>query len=78
MEEQAYVAGVVSLIGYINPPEEDVPMKVYEVRKDEGKPYCRISGGNMGDQTLAFIDHSLLPLGAAKPSEVSINPDAST
>jgi hypothetical protein len=69
---------VVSLIGYINPSEKDVPVKVHEVRIGEGKPYLRISGRNFGDQTIAFIDHFLLPLGAVNPGEVAINPDAST
>jgi len=78
MEEQAYVAGVVSVIEDINPPEEDVPVKVHEVGICEGKSYLWISGCDPGDQTIAFIDHFLLPLGAVNPGEVAINPDAST
>jgi hypothetical protein len=78
MEEQAYVAGVVSVIGDVNPSKEDVPAKVHEVRIGESKPYLGISGRNLGDQTIAFIDHFLLPLGAANPGKAAINPDAST
>lgn len=66
------------MIDDINSSKEDVPVKVHEVRIGEGKPYLRISGRNFGDQTIAFIDHFLLPLGAVNPGEVAINPDAST
>ena len=78
MEEQAYLARVVPVIGDINPPEEYVPVKIHELRKGEGESYLGISGRNPGNQTIAFIEHFLLPLGAVNPGEAAINPDAST